>query len=355
MRYYRGVLGLKHSQTRWIFPKTPATCRFYRVLASIRDSTIKTKDTTLGPPVSVNRQRPDAPAKTVAYTLVATTTHCQKNWKYRNQKMLNATLHGHLCRTTPKIATRVSIYSAVYKHHWQSINTWLLHAGRQRRRKRLSKQPILWKFLLDALNEPGTYGTMIHWVDKSEGTFQVGNNNASWFTHSTTLRVRFWHIESRWKRLRSRDRVIPVTVVSQPVIKQEMIRRSADSELHSSEIHVRVRVAYSLKTDIYSVDMWNHSVLENTMVKRLASFDSSDDTFQGHSNCQCYVVQIACANYIHLQTLWHKVATASVAIIPVARCKTNIYSRGRGCRYKRERNHRLGHVPCLYINIYKYI
>lgn len=42
----------------------------------------------------------------------------------------------------------------------------------RRRRKRSSKQPILWKFLLDALNEPETYGTMIHWVDKSEGTFQ---------------------------------------------------------------------------------------------------------------------------------------------------------------------------------------
>ncbi|XP_039262771.2 uncharacterized protein LOC120338858 [Styela clava] len=44
--------------------------------------------------------------------------------------------------------------------------------GPKRRRRKTTKQPILWKFLLDALNQPEKYGKMIHWVDIKTGTFQ---------------------------------------------------------------------------------------------------------------------------------------------------------------------------------------
>ncbi|XP_039263175.2 uncharacterized protein LOC120339159 [Styela clava] len=42
----------------------------------------------------------------------------------------------------------------------------------KRRRRKTTKQPILWRFLLDALNQPEKYGKMIQWVDIKLGTFQ---------------------------------------------------------------------------------------------------------------------------------------------------------------------------------------
>lgn len=44
--------------------------------------------------------------------------------------------------------------------------------AKPRRRRKNSKQPILWRFLLDALNNPTSFGKMIQWVDKDNGVFK---------------------------------------------------------------------------------------------------------------------------------------------------------------------------------------